>query len=848
MRACGALVLLVLLSCVSSPRTAHEATTSHRGALVEDSEEFGVAGSVWVSASGGRDRPSLVWNGSNFFGIWLDVRDGSPHTLMGARFAGDGTQLDKPGIAIGNAVFSNAQPALAWNGASHLVAWQEATGTAPLTTGLFFVLLGPDGQRQGTPVHLPIANPSTHPVAVAAGANFLIAWTEDANVRRSMIKAVRVSPAGVVLDASPIVVTGTPSEKMDLALASNGTDFFLVWGSLAPSFASKLQGARITAHGLIAPVGEINIAALPAADLPAPRVAWTGTHYLVAWTDNRLSELHPFVARVNADGVVLDPEGTAAITTPGRDQIVRGLVPEPGGARLLYWEGSHKVMVGDVQGYHGVHVDLAGRAGSPSPVAIAGSRFAVARSPTETLVLDVRAVQLYMQLVARIFSLPLTLDWQPRGQASVAVLAASTETKPAAAINGGETLVVWEDDRASTGELAIYGARIPQTTNVPDAPGFLIADGSGRRSRPVVCSLGDGFLVAWAERSTSGNLIMAARVSKDQTVGESIQLSSSDAFEPGPLASATSPAGCLVLWRAAGGVRAAFVEPTVGSFKPEFLIAENVVGYEASQAAIWNGESFLVVWDHAALNPGIYAARVRAATLLDPTPIAIARGDLQSPAISWDGDNHLVAWSQSGGELEAAIVTAAGVVRDSKRIGLVPAGGFLRNPQMAFDGRAHTLVWTSLVNGLRKLHAIAIGSDARPLPGETVLTLATTGSIDPSARVVPSGKERTLALWNAYSPVHGAVRVRARFLAEAPAPIEPSAEASPPEAQPPEPPANETTDALDAGDAGAAPQPPRKSGCDCRIASEATPDSSGLLFLVVAAWMIFARRRRAHSA
>jgi MYXO-CTERM domain-containing protein len=71
----------------------------------------------------------------------------------------------------------------------------------------------------------------------------------------------------------------------------------------------------------------------------------------------------------------------------------------------------------------------------------------------------------------------------------------------------------------------------------------------------------------------------------------------------------------------------------------------------ASPSAVWNGESFVIVWTES--DARIVGARVSGGgQLLDAAPFAISRGPgfPDRPSIAWSGSVHLVAWHDWSGE------------------------------------------------------------------------------------------------------------------------------------------------------------------------------------------------------
>jgi hypothetical protein len=118
-------------------------------------------------------------------------------------------------------------------------------------------------------------------------------------------------------DLIPPAAAGAPNDQLYPATASDGANFLVVWMDQrnADSTEFDIYGARVSASGEVLDPGGIPICT--ARDYQwYPAVAFDGTNYLVVWSDSRdNSPEHPslelYGARVNRDGVVLDPNGFA---------------------------------------------------------------------------------------------------------------------------------------------------------------------------------------------------------------------------------------------------------------------------------------------------------------------------------------------------------------------------------------------------------------------------------------------------------------------------------------------------------------------------------------------------------
>jgi hypothetical protein len=107
----------------------------------------------------------------------------------------------------------------------------------------------------------------------------------------------------------------SPDDQTNPAIASDGTNFLVVWIDMRNRDSSwfDVYGARVSASGEVLDPGGIPICTnVSAAYYPA--VAFDGANYLVVWSDDRDQStgdprLEIYGARVSPGGAVLDPNG-----------------------------------------------------------------------------------------------------------------------------------------------------------------------------------------------------------------------------------------------------------------------------------------------------------------------------------------------------------------------------------------------------------------------------------------------------------------------------------------------------------------------------------------------------------
>jgi len=252
--------------------------------------------------------PALAFDSVNYLVAWQDRRSRSDWDIYGARVTPQGTVLDSAGIGISIAASWQASPALAFDGANFLAVWQDCRsdstgdiyGTRVTPAG---VVLDPSGF-----VISQAANGQHSPAVGFDGANYLVAWEDRRNDSLGDIYGTRVTPQGIVLDPSGIAVSPAAGNHWSPALGFDGANFLVTWST------GDIYGTRVTPAGVVLdPSGFVISQA--ANEQCYPVLAFDGANFLVVWEDHRNLCWDIYGARVTLQGTVLDPAGIAISQT-----------------------------------------------------------------------------------------------------------------------------------------------------------------------------------------------------------------------------------------------------------------------------------------------------------------------------------------------------------------------------------------------------------------------------------------------------------------------------------------------------------------------------------------------------
>ena len=257
----------------------------------------------------------------------------------------------------------STQPAAAYGGGVHLVAWKSGPYYAPFAVRI----RGSDGSPVD-PVRIALAGPygpcgpmNARPAVAYASSYFLVAWSA-----LDRVCAVRFPATGDVGTLTPIVLSETGLVEPP-TVASDGNNFLMVWaawrtGSGDSVDSRRLYRARIrAADGAVLDPGGVRLIA-NATDQRHPEVDFDGTNFLVMWRDRRVPA-GLYAARINTlEGQSLDGDGF----------LVHATALDNAQSSLAYDGSNHLAVSSDNSRIVGVRIRASNRIVlDPSPVTLA---------------------------------------------------------------------------------------------------------------------------------------------------------------------------------------------------------------------------------------------------------------------------------------------------------------------------------------------------------------------------------------------------------------------------------------------------------------------------------------------
>lgn len=448
------------------------------------------------------ERPKLAWNGTNFLVTWYtssnlrsvalpptgapsavatlatssylyeyNVASDAAGSLIVHRDYTTGTRSDIKAVRVSNAsppaanggsfvvsksANAETEPAVAWNGTSHYAVWLDTRETPFAIWG---AKLGATGAVESASKLVSGGagvNDLGRPRIAADGAGgFLVTYYFYATTGARGIRGVRVDAAGQPSGAPFDIAMPAPGAESntDPDVAFDGNNFLVVFQQSAPD-GTGIMGVRVPTTGstpLDAEPARISPVS-PAETRYQPSIAWDGTNYLVAWTQERptqggLNESHIYGSRVTTERSPLD--GELGLCTAFLLQRSPRVTADPKGGFFVVWEDYRTaIQAADVYG---------GRVSPLGELQDGPNGLKIAAGPHD-------------------------------------------ESRPFAA-RGDDTnwVVVWRDLRSKE-SYDVYGAWVSKAGKVFDPDGLVLAAESGDEDAPVLSPRGGGKLLLTYQR------------------------------------------------------------------------------------------------------------------------------------------------------------------------------------------------------------------------------------------------------------------------------------------------------------------------------------------------------------
>ena len=499
-----------------------------------------------------------------------------------------------------------------------------------------------------------------------------------------------MTSAGDILDPDGFPISTAEGYQWGPSLAWDGTNYLVAWTDERDE--GSIYGARVSPDTTVLDPEGIQISFYH--DYEAfTSVAWSGTEYLVVWADARHSS-STYAARVTPGGAVLDPDGILVSQWGHYDYTG---VAWNGGSFLVAWDDER-----DLQTRNDVYAARVAEDGTvldPSGIGVVteegmeSSPDVVAGEGSALVAWDAVGAG-----GARIDPAGNVLD--PDG---IEISTAPGVDGAAVASNGADFFAAWRDTRlGSSLGWKVFGARIQGDGTVLDPEGILISTSANQQGDASVAWDGEHYFVVWADyrpgRPAPDYGIYGARLTADgeSLDGTGILLSSAENAQRPHVA--WDGTVFLVTWEQWGSTECAICATRVTSsgevLDPDGLsLSDHLFDSHAVVAA--SPESFLVGWYRSSTPSSLVVGRVTSSgVVLDPAGIVVGTGGGTSsdPSVAWSGESYLLAWHRQN-DIYGGRVAADGTVLDPGGVPISTAPEAQDYPSVAWGGSMFLVAW-----------------------------------------------------------------------------------------------------------------------------------------------------------
>jgi hypothetical protein len=609
-----------------------------------------------VPAPDTQTQSAAASDGDSYFVIWTDDRTRLRET-WGTRVSAAGEILDPTGIPLFEGTMT--QPQILWTGSSYLVVW-GADGD------LWMLRVDRNGN---------VVDPAR---AVIAGGTPASIARNESQVVIGYSRGNELHALFVTQDARPIVdlrLAASTNEQHDGPhIAWNGLQFVAIWSSYGGT--PRIEGVRFGQGGAIDNAPRV---VATGGSFVRPRLASDGANFVLL----TLAGDQLFARRISGD-----------LSSAGTEQALPEQLHSDG---TIVWTGTHYVVAGSFGAIaYGVRLDAEARL-------LDASAIEIERSPDNgsaaAPALASNGRDLFVAWTGRLE--PATEPW-PNVYGSLAspstltartrtVLSRAAQRQSRPTITNGITnlLAIWSE---STG---LYARRLAMNGAWIDAIPVRITDKEG----PAQATFnGTDYIVAW----TDSREIRTFRVRRDGPLvaNEGSHINAWDGYSLALASNGTTTAIAM----SGNAARIALLNPDATfATAPAQLTANVVVGHV--DLATGAGGEYLFTWGEMEFLPPTFETaqprRVMAtrltSSLVNLHPgggFAVADTSAMEgePAVTWNGSEWIVVWTEAKSRLRARHIAANGTLSGGDVF--VAQNAIL--PDVAWDGSRYVITWTGV--------------------------------------------------------------------------------------------------------------------------------------------------------
>lgn len=388
-------------------------------------------------------------------------------------------------VTIADGAAAQLEPRVAANAQGFTIVWEEPSLKGNVLRSR---VLDSDGSL-GSLLTLTDARLARKPaISSAPDSPVTVAWTDGTPPQMNAMVA-QLGASGDTVSAAEAIASTRAAEYQDLVgLASNGSEYLVVWSESSSRDATTSQGYMAT----VSATGQLRRG--PTVVPHAGRPIWAGSHYLLLWAENGYAPGRSRVraARVAPDFEWLDPDGFTVLESDAT--LTSPALAFDGKRTLVVASPKLAAFIDEAGGVRAVTGFEIPRGGAPTSLAHGDEGFLYvwegqAAPPSATHGYQVQAVLLDAE------GRPSPKGWFP-----VSDVMSNTRRRPAVAYGEGQYSVVYQADPLGVGSVRPAATRVASDGTIVDTKAIALAAESpaGYINQPSVVFDGTHFVTSWS--------------------------------------------------------------------------------------------------------------------------------------------------------------------------------------------------------------------------------------------------------------------------------------------------------------------------------------------------------------
>ncbi len=283
----------------------HDGSQDIYGRIISKNGKVEDGNIVITSAINIQCNPKISFDGTNYFVVWEDYRNDTDYDIYGTFVSKSGKVLNHQGIAIVTEGNNQWSPVVVFTNNKYFVIWEDwRHNYSSHIYGTRVSITGEVLDKKGILISNAMYD-QCNPSIYFDGTNCLAVWEEWRDNFESNICGVLFPPDGKIMKQSEILISATKGKKYCPFVASDGTNYFVVWQNQRSGTDFDIYGARVAQNGTIFDPSGITISIAPHIQR-LPSVVFDGTDYVVVWEDLRSGFSDIFGSRISSRADVID--------------------------------------------------------------------------------------------------------------------------------------------------------------------------------------------------------------------------------------------------------------------------------------------------------------------------------------------------------------------------------------------------------------------------------------------------------------------------------------------------------------------------------------------------------------